>query len=93
MCLARRSQNLGHTNNLYGSFKLRVMKQKCSGGAQWKMCSLVRYFFPPGHSSSTRMVTIMQAAGEGVIYTPEHSDGNCMAAAMIAQVEVRYPSG
>ena len=35
----------------------------------------------------------INAAGEGVIYTPELSDSNCMAVAMIAQVEVQYPSG
>ena len=39
------------------------------------------------------MVTTMKAAGEGVINTPELIGGNCMAAAMIAQVEVQYPSG
>ena len=36
-------------------------------------------------SSGTCMVTTMKAAGgEGVIYTPELSDGNCMVVAMMA---------
>ena len=35
----------------------------------------------------------INAAGEGVIYTPELSDGNCMVVAMMAQGEVQYLYG